>query len=153
MGERCTLSGHIQQPWYYRGLESNIKLRNLYENNKRIISELPDDEDFPPLIKSMFFFSASLQEGYDISMYRGPVIFFGGSFNKLYLGLDQWLEKFENLLRQLYWEHASIILVTEIMGRYNYHWEATDEAFEKLTILPPVPIQDWVFEGEPRSFI
>ena len=37
--------------------------------------------------------------------------------------IDEWLAKFEALLRQLSWEHASVQVITEWVGQYHYHWE------------------------------
>jgi hypothetical protein len=81
--------------------------------------------------------------------YRGPVIYFGGSFSSLYESWAEWLDKFESLLRQLYWEHAVVVLVTEWMGQHVYRWDVEDQA--SLTELPP-PERKWVFTGGPRDF-
>lgn len=61
----------------------------------------------------------------------------------------EWLVKFENLLRQLYWEHAVVVLVTEWMGQHTYRWNAKIDAFEAEK---PTPIAKWTFEGGPRDF-
>jgi hypothetical protein len=84
--------------------------------------------------------------------FRGRVIHFGGSFSKLYLNWPEWLEKFESLLRRLYWEHAVVVLVTELIGHHTYRWDATLKATELFSAKPPVPVGDWEFSGGPRSF-
>ena len=151
MGERCTLSGHIQEAWYFRGTDEDTRL--LEEHNRRVISELPEVDVFPPLTRGMFSFSPneSFHREHVTTTFRGQVIYFGGSFSKLYLDWAEWLEKFESLLKRLYWEHAVVVLVTELMGHFTCRWDATHEAHELFSANPPVPVQEWTFEGQ-RSF-
>ena len=152
MGERCTISGHIQDAWYFRGSDEDVRL--LEEHNRRVIVGLPEVDVWPPLTRGMFSFSPneSFHRDHVVTTFRGQVIYFGGSFSKLYLDLAEWLEKFESLLRRLYWEHAVVVLVTELMGHFTYRWDATPEAAELFSAEPPVPVQEWRFEGGPRSF-
>jgi hypothetical protein len=153
MGERCTLSGHIQEPWYFNG--SDKELSELWENNKQVIEKLPEKDDFSFLVRGMFSFSPTPQDKYSYSetTYRGRVIYFGGSFSKLYADWSEWLSEFENLLRQLYWEHATVVLVTELYGNHTYHWQATPEAIEKFSLTPPHTVNAWIACGKPRSFL
>lgn len=151
MGERCTISGHIQEAWYFRGAEQDQRL--LLASNRRVIESLPVTDEWPFLVRRMFRFSTSGNSFHHTgTSYRGRVIFFGGSFSKLYLDWDVWLEKFENLLRQLYWEHAVVVHVTELMGTFTHHWKATRGAIERLSEKPPVPIQEWRYTGGLRTF-
>ena len=54
-----------------------------------------------------------------------------------------------DLLRRLYWEHAVVMLVTEIMGDHTYRWDAKLDTFDAEK---PTPIAEWTFEGGPRDF-
>ncbi len=81
--------------------------------------------------------------------FRGPVVYFGGSFSRIFEDWAPWLEKFEGLLRRMFWEHAYVILETGLFGHFLYRWEAEDKDFSAEN---PVPIQTWTFEGGPRSF-
>ena len=152
MGERCTMSGHIQEAWYFRG--SDEATRALEEHNRLVIMQLPETDLWPPLTRGMFSFSPneSFLRAHVTTTFRGRVIYFGGSFSKLYLDWAEWLEKFESLLRRLYWEHAAVVLVPELIKHFTYRWDATHEAAELFSAKPPVPVQEWTFSGGPRSF-
>ncbi|HET7288354.1 MAG TPA: hypothetical protein VFI71_12825, partial [Pyrinomonadaceae bacterium] len=107
MGHRNTLSGHIQEAWYVKG--SDRATEQLWHHNRRVLESLPDDaeEQWPYLGKRMFSTSPMFTGPYTgtlVPTYRGPVIYFGGSFSSIYQDWPEWLAKFENLLRQLYWE-------------------------------------------------
>jgi hypothetical protein len=116
--------------------------------------QLPEADQWPPLSRGMFSFSPNetFLRGHVTTTFRGQVIYFGGSFSKLYLGWAEWLEKFESLLRGLYWEHAVVALVTELMGHFTYRWDATLKATELSSAKPPVPVREWEFSGGPRTF-
>jgi hypothetical protein len=151
MGHRTTISGHIQELWYVNANERQN--RWLLESNSRVIDSLPIEDDFPPLSRRMFSFSPLSPSGRGellTSTYRGRVIYFGGSFSSIFDGWEEWLTKFENLLRRLYWEHAAVVLITEYLGNYFYHWDAFVPDYDFIS--RPEPIQKWRFTGEPRSF-
>ena len=152
MGHRNTISGHIQEPWYVRG--SDRAITRLWHRNRRVIRSLPSEDEWPWLTRRMFaasplFGNHGERDDLLSATYRGPVIYFGGSFSSLYQEWAEWLDKFESLLRRLYWEHAVVVLVTEWMGQHVYRWDAehTDFTAEK-----PAPIESWKFSGGPREF-
>jgi len=152
MGHRNTLSGHIQEVWYVKGSDQAIV--GLWEHNRRVLNSLPDDdkEEWPYLGKRMFSMSPMLTRVSDAALkptYRGPVIYFGGSFSSILEDWSEWLSKFEGLLRRLYWEHAVVVLVTEWMGQHVYRWDAKTDTFDAEE---PTPITEWTFEGAPRDF-
>ncbi len=152
MGHRTSLSGHIQEPWYLR--DGDRQIRRLWEANRRVINSLPSNDDWPPLYRRMFSCSqpGSSRSGHIISSYRGSVIYFGGSFSSIFYEWHEWLEKFEGLLRRLYWEHAVVVLVTEWMGQHVYRWDAEIPNGSFYQDSRPVPVQSWRFEGGPRKF-
>jgi hypothetical protein len=76
------------------------------------------------------------REEFASTTYRGPVIYFGGSFSSLYEDWPAWLDKFESLLRRLYWEHAVVVLVTEWMGQHVCRWDADKTAFSAADPMP-----------------
>ena len=149
MGHRCTISGHIQEAYYVLG--SDREINRLWRSNRRVLATLPDHERWPFLPRRMFAASPlfSGRNGIVSATYRGPVIYFGGSFSSLFDDWSEWLEKFETLLRRLYWEHAAVILVTEWMGEHVYRW---DSDLRNFTAERPTPIQNWTFTGGPRDF-
>jgi hypothetical protein len=82
--------------------------------------------------------------------YRGPVIYFGGSFSSLHEDWSEWLDKFESHLRRLYWEHAIVVLATEWMGQHICRWDA-DLKLLSADDPTPAPVDRWAFTG-PRDF-
>src|ERR1700722_8738164 len=85
MGHRNTLGGHIQEPWYVVGADRSIA--RLWHHNRRIIRSLPLDDKWPFLTCRMMSTSpmwGSGQAGLVNTTYRGPVIYFGGSFSSLH---------------------------------------------------------------------
>ncbi len=152
MGHRNTLSGHIQEAWYVKGSDQAIV--RLWEHNRLVLNSLPGDEEeeWPYLGKCMFSTSPIVTRvSADAlkSTYRGPVIYFGGSFSSIYEEWSEWLFKFEDLLQHLYWEHAFVVLVTEWLGQHVYRWDAKLDTFDAEK---PTPITEWTFEGGPRDF-
>ena len=129
-------------------------IRLLRRANRRALEALPETDEFPPLTRGLFTISPddSMYSEHVTTTYRGPVIHFGGSFSSLHMFWPEWLAKFENLLRHLYWEHVALVLVTEWMGDYLYKWQASPQATEALARERPLPVTDWEFTGGPRDF-
>ena len=122
MGQRVTLSGHIQELFY--GVPTFEQQQSVGARNWAAIQRLPEEDRWPFLTRGMFSRSPEVQaDGPLVTTYRGRVLFFGGSFSSLHDDIDEWLAKFEALLRQLSWEHASVQVITEWVGHYHYHWE------------------------------
>ena len=149
MGHRNTLSGHIQEPWYVVGSERSIA--RLWHHNRRVIRSLPPEDQWPFLTRRMISTSPmwnSGRAGLVNTTYRGPVIYFGGSFSSLHEDWSEWLEKFESLLRRLYWEHAFVALETEWMGQHVCRWKAD---LGQFSADEPTAVTQWTFTG-PRDF-
>jgi hypothetical protein len=149
MGERTTLSGHIQEPYYVPGSDRSIA--RLYHYNRRAIRSLSKHDDWPFLTRQMFSASPIAGQGPGgrlLAPYRGP-IHFGWSFKGVWDDWPTWLDKFESLLRRMYWEHVVLILVTEFVGQHLYQWEADLQGFSADA---PTPIHKWNFHGGPRDF-
>jgi hypothetical protein len=141
MGERTTISGHIQEPWYTPG--GDDALRAFRNANTRVLRRLPNVDRWPYLHRSMFVRSRELPLGGGSASYRGTVIHFGGSFSSLHSDIEIWKTKFESVLRQMYWEHAALLVVTEVMGTHHYVWQPTSEAWDGMLAQNPTPISGW----------
>jgi hypothetical protein len=152
VGDRTTISGHIQEPWYVIGTggSDDPQLQLLEALNLAVITSLPEVDTDPYLARAMFKFSETAEHSQNT--YRGRVIYFGGSYHGLWTEWEEWLEKFECLLRRLHWEHVALVMVTEYMGTHHYFWDASQESQQRLGDTPPQPIDCWVFSGGPRSF-
>jgi hypothetical protein len=121
----------------------------LHRLNTEIIASLPEtDNDFPYLNRSMF--SIPDEQG----VFRQQIITFGASYKTLEHEWDLWLEKFENILKRLYWWDAKIHADFEIMGQYVYEWEIDfNEREQNWWAESPKPISKWAFNSNgPRKF-
>ena len=148
MSELMTLYGCIKGAF-----GSRQDFYGLYKKNKVIIDNLPETDDLPPLTRNIFTvpLDYSTPEGKP-GFYRVQMIHFGASFNNLSNLWNQWLEKFERLLKRLYWYEANIHLDVELYGSYHYIWKVNTEEIQRFYEKPPIPVGKWTFSGGPRSF-
>jgi len=117
--------------------------------NKSIILNLAEsDENFPWITKHMFL----VPDPDKHQMYRDQVIVFGASYKSVEHEWDVWLEKFERILKLLYWTSATIHLETELVGKHCYNWTMDIDQMDNLFLDNPKPISKWTFEGGPRKF-
>jgi hypothetical protein len=144
MGHISIVYGHIVGATWRS--EDYHKLQRL---NKNVISSLPtNDEIFPWITRNMF-----LVPDPDIDkMYRDQIIVFGASYKSVEHEWDKWLEKFENILKQLYWTSATIHLDTELVGTHTYEWVYDFSEIDSLLSDNPMPITKWNFVGGQRKF-
>jgi hypothetical protein len=115
-----------------------------FEENTAVIAALPEEDSWPHLTRDLFVVPQKKHS------YDGQIISFGTMYNGVETEWEQWLTKFERLLRSLYWDDAHVYLQTELWGSYHYVWkiiypsEGTEEGFQ-------LPLQQWTFSGGPRS--
>ena len=55
-----------------------------------------------------------------------------------------WLDKFENVLRRLYWLSANVHLETEFEPPRMFEWLPTEAAMGGLYDDPPKPVTEWI---------
>ncbi len=80
------------------------------------------------------------------------MIAFGNIYNGVERAWDQWLDKFEALLRTMYWFDAHVHLQTEMWGTYQYVWKSiTPVPLQEGTAA--MPVQQWTLTGGPRTGI
>jgi hypothetical protein len=144
MGHISIVYGHIVGAAWRS--EDYHKLQRL---NKNAISSLPtNDETFPWITRNMF-----LVPDPDIDkMYRDQIIVFGASYKSVEHEWDEWLEKFENILKQLYWTSATIHLDTELVETHTYEWVYDFSEIDSLLSDNPKPITKWNFVSGQRKF-
>lgn len=117
--------------------------------NKRIIASLPSsDNTFPWITQNMFL----VPDPDNSQMYREQVIVFGASYKSLEYEWEEWLDKFENILKQLFWTSATIHLDSELVGKHTYEWTIDISQPDNWFLDTPQPITQWTFEGGPRQF-
>ena len=115
--------------------------RHLYELNPKVLESLPARDSFPYLPRDVFSCTPPDSSG----TFCAPIIHFGGSMNHLDFGaVPDWIEKFESLLRKLYWHEATAHIWTDyIDGAYQFWWKADHEAFANVTPGRPQPTTFW----------
>lgn len=120
----------------------------LHPLNRAVIQRLPEDDLWPFLSGSMFTVP---RDEPTAGRYRRQIIHFGASFKMIETDWEKWLDKFEHLLRQLYWIEAKVHLETEFLGAHLYVWKGQFEASGPYCT-PPTPTTNWIFAGGPRKF-
>jgi hypothetical protein len=144
MSELCVVYGCIHgahgstSTWY-----------DLYSRNAEAIARLPTEDVSPELTRSLF---AVPEEPLGPGFFRRQIIHFGASYNHLAEEWHQWLDKFEALLRELYWFEAHVHADLGLHGRYHYRWTLPDGNEVPFYADPPATVATWSFEGGPRSF-
>lgn len=144
MSEQTVLYGCIHGAF---GTRSNFN--SIYQLNYQAVQLLPNQDEWPPLVQSMFSVPTSYVE---TGFYRIQPIHFGASFNHFSDDWPIWLEKFENLLTKMYWLKVNLHLEVELVGKFHYRWKIKIEQIDRLHQDPPLPISDWTFKGGPRDF-
>ncbi len=87
-----------------------------------------------------------------LGKYRGAIIHFGGRYKSIEQDWEEWLAKYENLLRHLYWQSAVVYLETEVAGHYRFQWWLSSAEFKGFLERPPRLPRTWEFEGPFRRW-
>lgn len=97
------------------------------ENNRKVLMNLPSAEDWPLLSREMF--SMPVQQT-ELNEIRTDVMHFGSSYKAVEYEWDQWIARFEEMLKGMYWVSATVHLETELNGRHTFTWEAEESHHE-----------------------
>ena len=89
--------------------------------NRQAMLSLPSADDWPFLCQEMFSIP---HVEVNRSNYMTEVMHFGASYRAVEYEWDQWIEKFEQLLSQMYWVSATVHLETELSGTHTFTWES-----------------------------
>jgi hypothetical protein len=65
---------------------------------------------------------------------------------------EEWLKKFESIIKHLYWRTATIHLATEKVGMLTYEWDYDPGLLDSWATEDPMPTSLWSFSGGPRAF-
>ncbi|MBR9912644.1 MAG: hypothetical protein GYB33_20065 [Gammaproteobacteria bacterium] len=90
--------------------------------NREAMLTLPSADDWPFLCQEMFAIPP-LQVNQN--HYQTDVMHFGASYKAVEYEWEQWIEKFEQLLNQMYWHSAVVHLETELSGHHTFSWESS----------------------------
>lgn len=98
--------------------------RRRREVNRRVLMELPSVEEWPLLSREMFALPSEVLVVDDV---HTDVVPFGSSYKGVEYEWQEWLARFEALLRRMYWVSATVHLETEYNGTHTFVWH-TDAA-------------------------
>lgn len=159
MSHEAILYGRILGQERGRGGADYARILELQDLNRRVIEDLPSEDRWPPLCRGMFAFPA-----WPNGVFRTPIISFGASVKDdpfvpitqlpyreirtqagpLRAYWEEWFNKFEALLRRLYWWSAALFLVTDFERQQLFRWTPSDPAIAGLFAEVPRPISEWV---------
>ena len=151
MGVQSLLYGYIQEAWpgvRSNGSERHLQLlinnaRAIEKHNEAVLAALPAEGEWPPLNRSMF---AHAPAGAPMINYKGRLIHFAAALKEVDWDLRDWLDKFELLLKQLYWERAVVHCETAYLAEHRFEWRPPREWVTRLTDGLLEPILTWDFK-------
>ena len=144
MSQQSIIYGYIQ------GAEwMSSDPRRLHRLNRQTLAQLPETDAFPYLTRAMFGVGG---DDAPQGTYRSQIIHLGASMREVELEWRKWLEKFEALLRRLYWFNAIVHLRAELVGDHDYEWTVDADQIVHYFQDPPQPPTKWLFDGGPRHF-
>ena len=123
MDQESVVYGCIKDTIYTNDAEQVQLHRSV---NSEVMKELPSVEDWPLLSREMFSMPVTAND-IDFSDMGTNVVHFGTSYKAVEYEWEQWISKFESMLKRMYWVSATVHLDTEINGRHTFTWEAEDE--------------------------
>ena len=141
MGQEGLVFGMIEGPAY-----RTDNYRYLQARNSDVINSLsvPENDEWPWLNRSVFALPGPCPQG----TYRNQVIHFGLSDKydpPENSHEQQWLAKFEEVLRKLFWLKAQAIFTYESHYENSlYVWSPTNEAINAIVSDEPTPVHRWV---------
>ncbi len=106
---------------------SSEELHAHRESNRKALMSLPSIEDWPLLSREMFSMPVMLA---DVNEVQTDVLHFGSSYKAVEYEWEQWIARFEEMLKAMYWVSATVHLETEFNGRHTFTWEADDSCHE-----------------------
>ena len=137
MGMTTFIYGVIEE----YGLNHNRK-DEIYAHNESILSQLPTSDNWPPLSQNMF----AITKG-ELLEYSGRIIHFGACLKSVEHEWIEWKEKFENLLKEMYWLQAHVHFKTEYTGVVSFEWRIDLHKWSiDDTPIAPIKEEYWEFE-------
>ena len=75
--------------------------------------------------------------------YRQRLVHFAATMKQIDSEVDEWIAKFERLLRMLYWERAYLRIETAYLGVHEWTWRVPHEWISNLSEGRLFPITEW----------
>jgi len=134
----------------------------LHRRNETVINALPETDDWPWLTRAMFQLPGERPQG----TYHTQIIHFGLSMkdgappnrqkgyvdgydpihnwrNPVRDSITGWMEKFESLLRQMYWYGADVHVYSDFEPNRRFSYVLSDTALKAMGDPHRKPIDDW----------
>ena len=124
MAQESVVYGCIKDMVFSADLAETRRRR---EVNRQVLLELPSIEDWPLLSREMFALPSELLVVDDV---HTDVVPFGSSYKGVEYEWQEWLTRFELLLRRMYWVSATVHLETEYSGTHTFVWHADANSHE-----------------------
>ena len=152
MGVQSRLIGYIEEAWPGASANGDVKqmqkLRDtdceIIRHNETVLNELPIEDKWPPLCRHMFGWAPTKTP---MIIYKNRLIHFAASLKEMDWALRDWLDKFELLLRQLYWESAFVRFEGAYLGDFEFTWLPNRSWVEQLCDAKLSPITEWSFSS------
>lgn len=150
MGLTSRLVGYIEEAWPGVAASGDPVLmqhlidtdRRIGQHNEDVLGALPETDEWPPLCRPMFAWPPA---DAPMIVYRNRLIHFAASQKVLDWELPDWLDKFEGLLRRLYWESAYIRFEGAYLGAHEFTWRPTEAWVKELCRGRLAPVSEWSF--------
>lgn len=124
MSQESVVYGCIKDVVFTADMEQTRQRRHI---NRRVLSALPSIEDWPLLSREMFVLPS---ETLIVDDLHTDVVPFGNSYKGVEYEWEQWLQRFEDLLKNMYWVSATVHLETEFNGIHTFTWHSEHEYHE-----------------------
>jgi hypothetical protein len=152
MGVQSKLVGYIEEAWPGLAAGGNQILmdhliatdQQISRHNENVLGTLPEVDEWPPLCRPMFAWAPVKTP---MIVYKNRLIHFAASLKEMDWELRDWLDKFEALLRRLYWESAHIRFEAAYLGVHEFTYRPTDGWVQELCQGRVTPIADWSFSS------
>ncbi len=152
MGMTSFLLGYIQEAWPGLAAGGDPALlaqlqetaRAVVRHNNAVLEALPEEDEFPPLCGAMFGWPFA---GAPMITYTTRLIHLAASMKEVDWYLRDWLDKFEDLLRRLYWRSAYVRVETAYLGKHEFSWRPAEKWVESLCKGRLNSIQTWSFSS------
>jgi hypothetical protein len=124
MSQESVVYGCIKDVTFTADMEETRHRRHI---NRRVLAALPSIEDWPLLSREMFVLPS---ETLIVDDLHTDVVPFGNSYKGVEYEWEQWLQRFEDLLKNMYWVSATVHLETEFNGVHTFTWHSESESHE-----------------------
>lgn len=152
MGTATQLLGYIEEAW--PGVAAGGDAATMEElleadrligrHNEETLESLDAGDAWPPLCRPMFGWAPTNSP---MIIYKHRLIHLAASLKDLDWAARDWLDKFESLLRRLYWESAYIRCEFGYLGTHEFRWRPPEAWVKELCRARLNPIQEWTFES------